>query len=135
MRAFRTTKPSPTRPPTAKRRHGDAAESEACRHLERYGLQVIARNYRCKGGEIDVVARENGVVVFVEVRLRTSERFGGAAASIGHAKRRRIVFAAQHYLNYALRVAAGARLPACRIDVVLVSAFDLEWIRDAFPAE
>jgi putative endonuclease len=135
MRVTRPTPPPPTKPPTEKRRRGDAAESRACRYLELHGLQVIARNYRCKAGEVDIVARDDAVVVFVEVRLRMSERFGGAAASIGHAKRRRIVFAAQHYLNYALRVAAGARLPACRIDVVLVSATELEWIRNAFPAE
>ena len=109
-------------------RRGEAAEALACDYLRRQGLVVTARNYRCRFGEIDVVAREGGTLVFVEVRRRRSEAFGGAAASITAAKRSRLIAAARHYL---------ARLdeaPPCRFDALLIRGEParVEWIRDAF---
>jgi putative endonuclease len=107
---------------------GAAAEELAARFLAQRGLRVVARNYRCRGGEIDLVCREGATLVFVEVRLRTSQSFGGAAASITAAKRQRLVRAAGHYL-------AGRPLPRCRFDAVLLDGLDaarIEWIRDAF---
>jgi putative endonuclease len=109
---------------------GDAAEDRALAHLRARGLQLLARNYRTPGrggGEIDLVMREpDGTVVFVEVRQRASDAYGGAAASIGHVKRRRIVFAARHFL---LRLPA---LPPCRFDVVTVDTDGVQWLRAAF---
>jgi putative endonuclease len=117
--------------PTSKQA-GDAAEDRALAHLLAGGLKLLARNYRTPGrggGEIDLVMREpDGTVVFVEVRRRASGSFGGAAASVGPGKRRRIVFAARHYL---LRLAT---LPPCRFDVVGVEADGIEWLRAAFDA-
>lgn len=111
---------------------GDAAEDRALRHLQQAGLRLLARNYRTPGrggGEIDLVMREpGGTVVFVEVRKRASRAFGGAAASIGHVKQRRIVFAARHFL---MRL---AQQPPCRFDVVSVEAGRIEWLRGAFDA-
>ena len=115
---------------TERTRRGLAAEDTAWAHLERRGLRLIERNYRCKGGEIDLIAMDDETLVFVEVRLRASERFGGAAASIDWGKRRRLVHAAEHYLTYRVKAA-----PPCRFDAVLVSPTGIEWIRDAFPAE
>ena len=107
---------------------GAAAEALAARHLERQGLRVIARNYRCRGGEIDLICEDRGCLVFVEVRLRRDSRFGGAAASIGHGKQARLMIAARHYL-------AGRRERVCRFDAVLLSDLQegsIEWVRDAF---
>jgi putative endonuclease len=111
---------------------GDAGEDRALAHLVASGLRLLARNYRTPGrggGEIDLVMREaDGTVVFVEVRQRASRSFGGAAASVGHVKQRRILFAARHYL---MRL---AQQPPCRFDVVSVEAGEIEWLRGAFDA-
>jgi putative endonuclease len=110
---------------------GATAEALAARHLERRGLAVIARNVRSRFGEIDLVARDGDVLVFVEVRLRRSARFGGAAASITAAKRERLVKAAEGYL------ATLARVPPCRFDAVLLDGLDdtrIDWLRDIVSA-
>ncbi|HAU57555.1 MAG TPA: YraN family protein [Comamonadaceae bacterium] len=113
------------------REQGMAAEDRALAHLQAAGLRLLERNYRTPGrggGEIDLVLRDrDGTVVFVEVRSRSSRAFGGAGASIGATKQRRIVFAARHYL---MRLGAP---PPCRFDVVLVEN-SVEWIRAAFEA-
>jgi putative endonuclease len=111
---------------------GDAAEARALAHLQAAGLKLVARNYRTPGrggGEIDLILRErDGTLVFVEVRRRASRDFGGAAASVGGIKQRRIVFAARHYL---MRLPAP---PPCRFDVVGVEGDRIEWLRAAFDA-
>ncbi len=104
---------------------GREAEARAAQHLERHGLRILARNYRCRGGEVDLVCRDGATLVFVEVRLRTHRDFGGAAASITPAKQRRIALAANHYL-------AGKPLPTCRFDAVLLDGASIDWIRNAF---
>jgi putative endonuclease len=109
-------------------RRGVPAESLAAAFLEHQGLSVLERNYRCRFGEIDLVARSGPVLVFVEVRARSSEDFGGAAGSITGAKRRRLVAAARHYL-------ASRRVQReCRFDVVLVRGREgnIEWLANAF---
>ena len=85
-------------PPEARRAQGDAAEDRACRHLEGLGCAIVERNFRTKGGEIDIVVREGDVLVFVEVRSREDAGFGTPEESVPPAKRRRIVAAARHYL-------------------------------------
>jgi putative endonuclease len=111
---------------------GDAAEDRALQYLQTQGLQLVQRNYRTPGrggGEIDLVMRDNeGTWVFVEVRQRDQQQHGGALASITYAKRRRIVFAAQHCL---LKL---AKPPPCRFDVVAVEGADLQWYKAAFDA-
>ena len=111
---------------------GDAAEDRALAHLRAAGLQLLARNYRTPGrggGEIDLIMRDAaGTLVFVEVRQRGSRSHGGAAASIGALKQRRIVFAARHYL---LRL---AQQPPCRFDVVSVEGGAVQWLQAAFDA-
>jgi putative endonuclease len=111
----------------AARDAGARAEDAACAFLERHGLAIVARNVRSRFGEIDVVAREGGTLVFVEVRLRRSQAFGGAAGSITAAKRARLAAAAQSYL------AQIGHEPDCRIDALLLGAPDggaIEWVRD-----
>ena len=105
---------------------GKAAEDAAAVYLAKRGLDLVERNWRCKGGEIDLIMRDGAVLVFVEVRARKNARFGGAAASIDAAKQGRIVHAAQLYLS---------RLPSpprCRFDAVLFEGERLDWLKDAF---
>ena len=111
---------------TAAQQAGAEAEEIAARFLVLQGLQVVERNFRTRLGEIDVVARDGETLVFVEVRLRTREDFGGAAESIDSNKRRRIVAAANGYL------ALLGREPPCRFDVVTVEGRRAHWIRAAF---
>jgi putative endonuclease len=111
-----------------RQRTGDAAEDIAAKFLERKGLAIVERNWRCRGGEIDLVARDGKTLVFVEVRLRGSAAFGGARASIDAHKQRRILLAARLYL-------AAHPDTAGRCDVVLLDRLDttrIEWLRDAF---
>ncbi len=110
------------------RTQGAAAEALAAAWLERQGLRVIERNWHCRFGELDLVLQDGPVIVIAEVRLRSSARFGGAAASIDRRKQARLTAAAQLYL---------ARRPSspCRFDVVLLGdeqGRDIEWIRNAF---
>ena len=137
---------------------GDAGEAQALAHLLGQGLILVERNYRvargpnARGGEVDLILRErDGTLVFVEVRTRrgalrgggassrtafggesSSSRtaFGGAAASVGATKQRRLVLAAQHFLQ------RFKTLPACRFDVVTVEGegaqMRIEWFRAAF---
>lgn len=107
---------------------GAAAERIAEAFLLAQGLELVERNYRCRRGEIDLVLRHGATLVFVEVRLRRSGVFGGAAASVGSRKQARILAAARHYL-------AGKPETRCRFDVVALdrlAADAVEWIRDAF---
>ena len=72
---------------------GSEAEVLAAAYLERHGLAVIERNFRVRGGEVDLICRDGTALVFVEVRLRSNASFGGAAASITPAKRRPAILA------------------------------------------
>jgi len=110
---------------------GQEAETRAVQFLASAGLAILLRNYRCRMGELDIVARDGAVLVIAEVRLRSRSDYGGAAASITLTKRQRIVRTARHLLA---RNASMARMPA-RFDVVLVppaGAGEIEWIRAAF---
>jgi putative endonuclease len=86
-------------PPEARRSQGNAAEERACRHLDRSGFTIVERNFRTRGGEIDIVARKGDVLVFVEVRSREVPDFGSPEESVTPAKRRRIVATARRYLS------------------------------------
>ena len=126
----KTPKPVATAATTKAR--GQAAEDQALAYLQAHGLRLLARNYRTPGrggGEIDLILQAaDGTVVFVEVRSRKHAGFGGAGGSIGAAKRRRIVFAAQMWRQ---RYAPHA---ACRLDVVLIEGDNLQWLPAAFDA-
>ena len=120
--------------PTPAQARGAAAEALAAEHLAAHGLRVIARNVRCRGGEVDLVCLDRSHVVFVEVRLRRNSRFGGAAESITAAKRRRVMIAAQWWLGGAGRRFRDA---PCRFDAVLLDALDparVTWLPGAFDA-
>lgn len=111
---------------------GRAAETAAARHLERTGYRILQRNFRARGGELDVIALDGRALAIVEVRYRADDRFGGGAASITPAKRRRIVSASRALLA---TQPVLAKLPA-RFDVVEVTgpadALACHLIRGAF---
>lgn len=105
---------------------GRAAEEAAAELLRAKGMVVVERNFRVKAGEIDIVARDRDEIVFVEVRARASSSFGGAAASVGAAKRRKLIRAARVWLQ------ARAYGGPCRFDVVALDAGRAEHIPAAF---
>jgi len=115
--------------PLSAPQRGAAAEQRAADFLVGEGLVVLTRNYRCRGGEIDLICRDGATLVFVEVRARAGSAYGGAAASITVTKQRRLLLAARHYL------ARLGQLPPCRFDAVLIEAGQLTWLRDAFQAD
>jgi putative endonuclease len=110
---------------------GRAGEAAALAHLEQAGLQLVLRNFSCKRGEIDLVMLDGATLVLVEVRYRSSEQFGGAAASVTWRKQRRLANAAQ----YLLLVHPELRRYPARFDVVAISAAterNIDWIKSAF---
>lgn len=106
---------------------GRAGETLALRFLRARGLDLVERNYRCRGGEIDLVMRDGRQWVFVEVRYRRGDRFGAAQHTVDARKQRRLRIAASHFL---LR---HADAPA-RFDVVGITGDPprISWITNAF---
>lgn len=107
---------------------GQTAEANAERYLQSQGLKCVARNWRCRFGEIDLIMREGDTLVFVEVRMRSHADFGGAAASVDVGKQRKLLAAAKIYLS------ALADMPPCRFDVIALTDHGAtpEWIKNAF---
>ncbi len=114
------------RSPTQAR--GDVAEERALAFLVGEGLSLVERNAASRLGEIDLVMRDASGIVFVEVRARASAGYGGAAASVDAAKRRRLQREAQRWMNHRF----GDRWPPCRFDVCAFEGTRLDWIRGAF---
>lgn len=108
---------------------GAAGEQRALDYLLAQGCRLIANNQRAKVGELDLIMQDGGELMFVEVRVRGSARFGGAAASVGPIKQARLRRAAQLYL---LRRFGQGQWPRCRFDVVAIEADQLNWIKNAF---
>jgi putative endonuclease len=110
---------------------GEAAETLACRYLERQGLVLIERNYRCRAGEVDLIMRDGECLVFVEVRSRRHSRYGTPAETITRTKQRRLCRAAAYYL-----LTHPCNAP-CRFDVIAIlqQKRQLDWIKGAFQAD
>ena len=113
-------------------RQGRRAEDRAARHLEQCGLAIVGYNLRCRAGEIDLVALDRGVLVFIEVRARRSHQYGGAAASVNRAKQQRLTRAALYFMPGLVQRHFGGRPPPCRFDVVTLGPEGLAWTRLAF---
>lgn len=111
---------------------GQQAEDQALDVLQRRGLRLVARNWRCRGGELDLVMLDGDTVVFVEVRFRSHAAWGGALESVDARKRGRLSAAAQQFLQAHPRW----REHSCRFDVVAMSpgksAAAFNWIQNAF---
>ncbi|MBV6273317.1 YraN family protein [Alcaligenaceae bacterium CGII-47] len=138
LRARNRAAAPPHEPPPSvgspRQRQGYAAEAQAGDYLTGQGLQLLARNLRCKAGEIDLIARDGSVLVFVEVRARHNARFGGAAASVNREKQKKLIRAAQYFLSQLTERHFSGHPPACRFDVVCLEADGLTWIKNAFAA-
>jgi putative endonuclease len=109
---------------------GRAAENLARDHLQQQGLRLLAQNWSCRGGELDLVMLDGDTVVFVEVRYRKHAAWGGALESVDARKRQRLILAAELFLQ---RENRWGKQP-CRFDVVAISPGDsgLNWLRNAF---
>ena len=112
---------------------GREAETLAAQYLTRHGLRIIARNFRIRGGEIDLVCRDGRTLVFVEVRYRSRSRFGGAEESVDRRKQTRLVLTAasylrEHHLNCPTRFDVVALKPGS-------GGPELNWIKGAFQAD
>lgn len=110
---------------------GDAGEQLALNYLEKNGLKLITRNFRQRGGEIDLIMQDEKVLVFIEVRRRQSEQFGSAIESVTYQKQQRIIQTAQYYIQQNNR-----SYPSYRFDVIGISPvsneFNINWVKDAF---
>jgi putative endonuclease len=109
---------------------GADAEQAAAIYLQQQGLTLIASNYHCRFGEIDLIMRDGKILVFVEVRMRSNVSFGGAGVSITLSKRQKLTRTAEHYLQ-------RHGDSACRFDAVLMARPDIasiEWVKNAFEA-
>ncbi len=110
---------------------GEAAELIASDHLEGCGLKLIARNFRCRLGEIDLIMQDNDELVFVEVRYRQNNNFGGAINSIDKRKCQKMIKTAFFYLHQERYYDEKP----CRFDVMIIHSMHckrVEWIKDAF---
>ena len=114
---------------SARQREGYAAEQRALDYLTAHGLRPVARNFRVRVGELDLVLFHGRELVVVEVRHRASTAWGGAAASVTARKQRRVRLAAQAFLAAHW---AGRPWPPLRFDVVAIEGGDIHWIRAAF---
>ena len=120
----------------ARRALGKLGEAAAAAYLQRNGVRILAANFACAAGEIDLIGKEREALLFIEVKTRTSEAFGPPHLAVHRRKQRQIVRVAQWFL-------ADRRMPetACRFDVVAVTFPSgngtprIHWVRDAFPAE
>ena len=109
---------------------GFEAEKLAATFLQNHGLKMVAHNYHCRFGEIDLIMLDGKTLVFIEVRLRSNQQFGNAGTSITAQKKQKLIITAQHYLQ-----THGDS--ECRFDAVLMSKLDtanIEWVRNAFEA-
>ena len=114
--------------PMNKRRLGSAYEDLACERLEAEGMQILARNYRVRIGEIDIIARDGDELVFAEVKYRSSLDYGGAEYAIPPAKQRTIRRVAEWYMNQ-----NHIRQDSfCRFDAVLIDREEITHIRNAW---
>ena len=117
---------------------GEALESRANRFLRSRGLKLLCRNYRSRYGEIDLIMVDSGTLVFVEVRYRRNEKFGGAIDSVTTAKQKKIRLTAAHYLQSHPQL----QVSNCRFDVIglsqtnasadPVAGLHVDWIKNAF---
>ncbi len=115
-----------------KRTIGNGSEDLACRYIEQQGCSILERNFRCKLGEIDIIARDGSYLCFIEVKFRNDNSFGEPKEAVNYSKQRRISNVSRFYL-YSKNVSFDIPI---RYDVIAVSVnegiFSFEWIKNAF---
>jgi len=131
LSSFKKNKPTATNKKTKKRNQGDQVEELACRYLEKQGLRLLEKNYNTRVGEIDLIMqdkRNSDTLIFIEVRYRKNQDFGGAAASVTPKKQQRIIKAALTYQQQ------HAPQSSMRFDVIAVEGdnMEIDWVKSAF---
>lgn len=103
-------------------------EQQALAFLKKQGLLLICQNFYCRFGEIDLIMSDQGTLVFIEVRFRKNQQYGGAIASITPQKQKKLIKTAKHYLSLL------DNEPYCRFDVIAISDENTapQWVQDAF---
>jgi putative endonuclease len=110
-------------------------EAAAAEHHERHGLTIVARGYRCRLGELDLVCRDGPMLIVVEVRARATSPYGTAVSTIGPRKRARIIQATRHLLmRHAEWATARVRFDVVTFDAIETAAPEIRWIKNAFDA-
>jgi putative endonuclease len=112
---------------SAKRQKGNEAEEIAAEYLKKRGYKILARNYSSKTGEVDIIARLKNTLVFVEVKARASDAFGGAAAAVTKAKQLRVTKAAISYIKQ-----NRPAFDALMFDIIALTGGRVEHIQNAF---
>jgi putative endonuclease len=111
---------------------GRAAEKNAQQWLLKQGLKLVTANYRCRFGEIDLIMQDQSHLVFIEVRLRATQSYGGAASSVDLKKQQKIITTANHFLMCNKKLAQHS----CRFDVIAIESISVQstpvWYKDAF---
>lgn len=117
------------------RDHGSALEKQAAAHIKKFGFDIVETNYQCKLGEIDIIAKKDHCLVFIEVRHRKHKKFGGALESVDMKKQKKIIKAASYYLQQKKLT----NTMECRFDVIAIEGpigqFKINWIENAFYVE
>jgi putative endonuclease len=114
---------------------GAWAEEIAWQHIQQQGWQLVERNFFCKGGELDIIARKGQVLAFIEVKYRKRHTMGGAIASLSLTKKRHLIHSAKVFLQ---RFPSLSNLD-CRFDLIAISGYDgphsqvqIQWLDNAF---
>ena len=105
---------------------GDLGERQAALYLKLHGYKILKRNYRTRQGEIDIIAEKKGELIFVEVKKRKNDLFGGGSAAVNTAKQQRIKKAAESFLL------SCEKEVACRFDVIEINDNKITHIKSAF---
>lgn len=116
---------------TDKIKTGKDGEMAAEQFLKKCGYKIVERNYRTRSGEIDLIALDNKVIVFVEVKTRTQERYGTPAEAVDSRKQSRMIAASEHYLNAKQAFDASVRFDVVSV-IVKDEGWEIELIKDAF---
>ena len=108
------------------RRKGTFYEDAVCEYLKKQGVVILQRNFRCRLGEIDIIARDGDCIVFAEVKYRKNNVCGDALSAVGYTKQKKICRCAQVYCMY------HPQITSIRYDVIGITDTRIEWIKDAF---
>jgi putative endonuclease len=129
-----TARPQPAQRPLHLR-VGDRGENAASEHLEAQGYRILARNYRCRDGEIDLVADDQGVLVFVEVKTRSPSAYGSPRDAVTPAKRRKLARTAAHYMLAHTEQERAYRADIVEVGMLRGAVAAVRHLRGAFSIE
>ncbi len=113
---------------------GQQTEQACCRYLQQQGLKLVEKNYRTRGGEIDLIMRDQNTLVFVEVRYRNSRAYGGAVESVNYSKQQRILKTAQHYCQQ-YNIDQPIRIDIVGMQTGQGKQYEFEWVKNALQAD